>query len=616
MQKASEIQLTINATLARGFYVRQIEKCAESARILTNLAHSASVAQVLLQIADGDQPYPADSTSPTAKMTTDAITRLRAAEIAVWGWATLHGGNADPIAQARCFAAQLAAYSLDMAVFYIRPDDAWTVRMARQYLEAFFEATPFPVTLAICSAISEDSDFPIEEFARRCITIMPQMRLSTDEIGLNDKLTALAKLCDQKFPGKAIVPTAIACGTEHTPTGVYYWTARPDQIDDFLNRCTVLGFDGVNFWSWQELHNDGALWAHLGAWTYQPIVTVTVPKDAKPAVNPATSATTPIGVSSPQKSYAASPINDYIKNIQSNYPLPPEYKQFWSQAKKLGLPDPFDTLPVIVDAAPKANMKVNGFGPNSFAFNNWHDYYSGTCGMHNGFDYIIPLGTPLCAVADGVIVGGQAEWPFLKAAAEKTVVLWCFLPPNMKDSQGRRMMSNVLVAYGHMSDNTKVKRHQVVKSGDLIGLSGRPAGETSNDHLHLEVHMLTGDPRLNAGTLLVDYKGRQAFRNMCPFNPLLFFSERLNKYHIYQGQSLGYGGGPNYPSQTTLTRNGYQGWPNLDYFTVGQFIYGGASIWNIKTGDWPSSFFSLPTLMKRIADYTPFDPYPTDFLNK
>jgi murein DD-endopeptidase MepM/ murein hydrolase activator NlpD len=321
---------------------------------------------------------------------------------------------------------------------------------------------------------------------------------------------------------------------------------------------------------------------------------------------------------------------DYIATIpDADYPLPQGYRDFQAQRQRIGLPDPFDVSPTLPTTYDLRNLVVNGFGPNTFSFLNWQSYYRFVCGMHNGLDHIVPAGTPLLAVSDGIIVGTQAHWPFLFSKFEQTLVLWPFLPDSVRDSQGRRMLSNVLVAYGHMSNNTSyVKRHDVVKAGQVIGLSGfptnqnkdgNPAPETGNPHLHLEVHLLSGDTRLprsigrNPG-LLRDYNRPQPFDTNTPFNPLLFFSPRLVKYHLHQGKKSGFGGGPTYPSAAALAGRGLGTWPALDFFTISCFQYGSnAIIWNM-TPPWANGIYDLPTLVQRVQQYAAFEPYPADFL--
>lgn len=309
-------------------------------------------------------------------------------------------------------------------------------------------------------------------------------------------------------------------------------------------------------------------------------------------------------------------LHKYIDSIAANYTLPQSYYDFQAQRDRLGLPDPFDISPTQLEAAKLARMPVNGFGPNSFSAANWQSYYSRVCGMHNGLDHIVPTGTPLIALSDGIILGTQTIWPFMGNAQDKTIVLWCFLPEKYRDAQGRRMLSNVMVGYAHMSNNAVVARRQVVKAGDVIGISGRPAGQTSNDHLHLEVHMLSGDnalPRPGSRKLNIDYKRPQPFDNRTPFNPMLFFSEKLVKYHVHQGKKLGFGSGPTYPDPTRVQSLGLN-WPMLDFFTMGCFQYGAPVIWSCNSTPWPSGIYDMPTLLQRISNYSAFDPYPADFI--
>lgn len=321
---------------------------------------------------------------------------------------------------------------------------------------------------------------------------------------------------------------------------------------------------------------------------------------------------------------------EYIDTIpDDDYPLPQSYHDFWAHREKLGLPDPFDVSPTKPSTYDHRMLPVNGFGPNTFAFLNWMSYYRNVCGMHNGLDHIVPAGTPLLAVADGIIAATQTNWPFMTSKFEKALILWPYLPEHVRDSNGRRMLSNVLVAYAHMSDNTSfVGRLREVKAGQVIGLSGHPinqntdgspAPETDNPHLHLEVHLLTGDnnlPRRVDRRLLSLYKRPQPFDNSAPFNPMLFFSPRMVKYHLHQGKKLGFGNRPTYPSAADLAAAGRNGWPALDFFSIGCFQYQKRDhvIWTMMP-PWGSGIYDMPTLLQRIQNYTPFEPYPADFLS-
>ncbi|MEP7287743.1 MAG: SH3 domain-containing protein [Chloroflexota bacterium] len=361
--------------------------------------------------------------------------------------------------------------------------------------------------------------------------------------------------------------------------------------------------------------NTGYVAAWLVIYASAPVVSPTTQPTSQPVVTPSSGGTSETGGTANSRSLQPE-LNTYIDSIPNNYTIPQGYNDFWAQSQKLGLPDPFDISPTKLNATSLSHMLVNGFGPNTFSALNWNQYYKNVCGMHNGLDHIVPVGTPLVAVSDGIIVGNQTNWRYMGNADDKDIILWCFLPEQYKDNQGRRMLSNVLVAYSHMSDNTVVKRHDVVQVGQTIGISGNPAGETNNAHLHLEVHLLSGDnnlPRPSGRKLNVDYKPVQPFGNITPFNPLLFFSERLVKYHQHQGKKIGFNGGPTYPNAAQLSSMGLN-WPPLDFFTLASFQYGSPVIWTVSRLPWPKGIYDLPTLNQRIANYTAFDPYPADFL--
>lgn len=314
--------------------------------------------------------------------------------------------------------------------------------------------------------------------------------------------------------------------------------------------------------------------------------------------------------------------DDYIVSIPPDEsPVPQDYHDFWAQRVTLGLPAPFEGLPAQLPYPQIAHTGVNGFGPNQFSFHNWPQWYTHVDGMHNGLDLIIPTDTPLLAVADGVIVGTEQDWPFL-GSSDKCIILWCYLPPSVVDSQGNRMLSNLLVAYAHLSDNGIVKRQAVVRAGDVIGMSGFPGNQPDNAHLHLETHLLSGDNNLpvrSGRRLLADYANAQPFDNRTPFNPLLFFSERLVRYYMHQGRVLGYDGGTTYPTSVQLAQNGLAGWAAAgfvpDFFSLGYYQYDDTLIiWNQKALPFPNGLYDLPTTNRRITSFTPFKPYPADFL--
>lgn len=273
-------------------------------------------------------------------------------------------------------------------------------------------------------------------------------------------------------------------------------------------------------------------------------------------------------------------IDAYINSLPQR-DMPPGYKAFWAQKERLGLPDPFDIMPVQVRSeADLVNMQVNGFGPNTFSMWNGAKWYSRIGYMHNGYDFISKTGTPLIAVSDGIII---KNWVFMANKAEKTVVLWCYLPERFKDAEGRRMMSNVLIAMGHLSNGSVRQNHEVVRKGDVIGHTGTPAGSSSNDHLHYEIHLINGDPNLpnpRGIKMLREYKGDQNAGNNTPWNALMFYTPRLVNYSLHQGETIGFlGKFPEYPTRDMLKQNGSLHLDPLAPLTLAYYRYGIPNVW-------------------------------------
>jgi uncharacterized protein YgiM (DUF1202 family)/murein DD-endopeptidase MepM/ murein hydrolase activator NlpD len=324
-------------------------------------------------------------------------------------------------------------------------------------------------------------------------------------------------------------------------------------------------------------------------------------------------------------------INTYIDSIPDQYPIAPVYDQFWALQSRLGLPDPFESLPIQVRTQSElVNLVINGFGPNTFSSINWRNYYSGTCGMHNGFDFNVKTGTPLMAVADGVIFKNN-DWVFMGSRYEKTVVLWPFLPKRLQPNPDKpTLMSNILVAYAHTSDNSLKSKYDVVKAGEQIAVSGfpigtnketgKPAPEPNNAHLHMEVHFLSGFDRLvnpkklGARKLLSDFKRPQPASNQVPWNPTLFFNKRLIKYMLHQSQTIGFYGKPSYPTPQTLQTMKAGHLPPLDFFTLGYYEYGGGVVWVNSGKTWPDGVITSDILASRLQAFTPFEAYPATFL--
>jgi len=86
--------------------------------------------------------------------------------------------------------------------------------------------------------------------------------------------------------------------------------------------------------------------------------------------------------------------------------------------------------------------------------------------FHTGVDFGVPSGTPIKAVADGVVVLAGEYGGYGKA-----VVI--------------RHANGLSTIYGHLSE-IKVEEGKEVKQGDVIGLSGN-TGRSTGPHLHFEI---------------------------------------------------------------------------------------------------------------------------------
>lgn len=99
---------------------------------------------------------------------------------------------------------------------------------------------------------------------------------------------------------------------------------------------------------------------------------------------------------------------------------------------------------------------------------------------HFAYDYLCPLGTPLRAVRDGVILDcqdGESDAPDRNYSGEPSN--WILL--GYKNAKGQKRT----VYYQHlMKGSIKVKKGQTVKCGDWIAKSGN-SGNSSGPHLHL-----------------------------------------------------------------------------------------------------------------------------------
>lgn len=104
----------------------------------------------------------------------------------------------------------------------------------------------------------------------------------------------------------------------------------------------------------------------------------------------------------------------------------------------------------------------------------------GCSSHHNGVDFTPGMGTPIYAIADGVVTAAEFSGSFGQHVYLDHVI-------------GGKKVESI---YGHMiSGSSPLSAGQTVKVGDFIGLVGS-TGASTGAHLHLEVHVdgVTVDP--------------------------------------------------------------------------------------------------------------------------
>ena len=99
--------------------------------------------------------------------------------------------------------------------------------------------------------------------------------------------------------------------------------------------------------------------------------------------------------------------------------------------------------------------------------------------VHRGIDFAVPVGTPLFAPADGVVVEGRERTRPVEGFGS-----WIWL--DCKDSAGFDFI------YGHVQGaGIQVERGERVRAGQLVGFSGNE-GESTGPHLHFEAWTAPG----------------------------------------------------------------------------------------------------------------------------
>ncbi len=104
---------------------------------------------------------------------------------------------------------------------------------------------------------------------------------------------------------------------------------------------------------------------------------------------------------------------------------------------------------------------------------------------HSGYDWVMPTGTPLLAVANGVVDFARSHPPFFCPPLKRTVRNQRYVQLRHRAPNGEVFAS----VYVHLS-RTDVSEGQRVRAGQVIGLSGN-TGCSTEPHLHFHVRRYT-----------------------------------------------------------------------------------------------------------------------------
>ncbi len=162
----------------------------------------------------------------------------------------------------------------------------------------------------------------------------------------------------------------------------------------------------------------------------------------------------------------------------------------------------FDMLPVQANR-PRISQF---FGHTLWAASGGRDYYRACQGRHPGLDFAVPVGTPLLALADGVVMcAGVAnrDCPFGGGAPNVIIIRY----------------GTVYAIYGHAS-SVAVAKGQRVAAGDVVGASG----DSNGAHLHFEIRPVPDQVRAD-----IDME-REPLNAGIAHNPIDYFSAALNRW--------------------------------------------------------------------------------------
>ena len=145
---------------------------------------------------------------------------------------------------------------------------------------------------------------------------------------------------------------------------------------------------------------------------------------------------------------------------------------------------------------------------NGYQLNACAERITGRVDGHSGYDWLLPLGTPLLSTVDGTVTFAGTDPPFSCPPLGRTVSDQ--LVVSIRYESGVRYDSQYL----HLS-RLDVTSGQRVTQGQVIGLSGS-TGCNTQPHLHFQVRAVGGQ---NSGALIDPYGWMSSDRDPWELHP-------------------------------------------------------------------------------------------------
>jgi len=131
------------------------------------------------------------------------------------------------------------------------------------------------------------------------------------------------------------------------------------------------------------------------------------------------------------------------------------------------------------------DLPVGTYPAKGYELNFCDERAAGRLEPHRGYDWVMPVGTPLLAVADGQVTYAGTDPPFYCAPLGRVVADQRFVEILHPASSGEQFSS----VFVHLS-RIDVGVGQMVSRGETVGLSGN-SGCSTEPHLHLHVWRFT-----------------------------------------------------------------------------------------------------------------------------